>query len=280
MSDFQIYDVLHVGRERVIACFRLGDLLFDPGPSSSLPNVLKQLDGFVPKAIMCTHIHLDHTGGVGTLLREFSDAKVYVHERGANHLIDPSRLVDSASRLYGDQMDVLWGEIVPVPEANVVALEGGETVEGLAVEYTPGHASHHVSFFDPQTGRAFTGDTAGVSIQPSDLILLPTPPPDIDLVAWRDSVKKIAAWKPSSLCPTHFGEVTRVDWHLDELQKLIDWSDEMARRGDPEAFFAGIHERVMRSLDAETAKSSEQAAPFEHLWQGLERFQSKRAQRE
>lgn len=279
MSEFQTYDVRHLGRERVIACYRLGDLLFDPGPSSSLPNLLKQLDGFEPKAIMLTHIHLDHSGGVGMLLREFPSARVYVHERGARHLIDPSRLIDSASRLYGEQMDLLWGEVVPVPQENVVIVEGGETVEGLAVEYTPGHASHHICFFDPSSGRAFTGDTAGVSIQPSDLILLPTPPPDIDLDAWRDSVAKIAAWQPQALCPTHFGETDRVQWHLDELRNLIDWSDEMARRGDPKAFAAGIHERVMRSLDAEGAKSLEQAAPFDDLWLGLARFQAKRAER-
>jgi len=155
----------------VICAHERDGLIIDPGPTSCLETLLNALGGQEPRALMLTHIHLDHAGASGALVRRFPNLKVYVHERGAPHLIDPSKLLKSATQLYGDDMDRLWGEVVPVPEQNVKALSGGETIEGLRVEYTPGHASHHVTYFDEDAGDAFVGDTAGVRIPPCDFVM-------------------------------------------------------------------------------------------------------------
>ena len=130
-------DVLHLGRPHVICCWEVDGVLVDPGPESSHENLVAALGGEEPRAILLTHIHLDHAAATGALVRRWPGVEVYVHERGAPHLIDPSRLLASAERLYGDQMQRLWGEIVPVPEANVTSLSGGETVHGMRVAYTP-----------------------------------------------------------------------------------------------------------------------------------------------
>src|SRR5918992_3653799 len=136
-------DVRHRGVEKVIACFEVDGVLVDPGPQSCEDTLLEALGGERPRALLLTHIHFDHAAATGALVRRWPDLEVYVHERGAPHLIDPSRLLASAERLYGEAMERLWGEIVPVPEENVRALAGGESVLGMRVAYTPGHASHH-----------------------------------------------------------------------------------------------------------------------------------------
>ena len=171
-----------------------GVALVDPGPSTTLATLERALGrkGIAladVTAIVLTHIHLDHAGATGTLVRRIPKALVYVHERGARHLVDPSRLLESANRLYGADMDRLWGEFLAVPAANVRALAGGETIEAggrtLEVAYTPGHASHHVSYLDRSGGVAFTGDTAGIRRGRGAYVMPPTPPPDIDLETWR-----------------------------------------------------------------------------------------------
>ncbi len=143
-------DTLHLGHRRAICCWQVGEVLIDPGPTNSLDTVLAALDGVPPRAILLTHIHFDHAAGTGTLMRMYPELELYVHERGAPHMIDPERLWNSASRLYGaDNMLALWGEFLPVPAERVHALAGGETVklgaESFEVAYTPGHAKHHVS---------------------------------------------------------------------------------------------------------------------------------------
>src|SRR5207247_6318302 len=135
----------HLGREHVICCFELGDVIVDPGPESCHRTLVESLQGRVPRAILLTHIHLDHAGATGALVRRWPEVEVWVHERGAPHVLDPSKLVASASRLYGDEMERLWGEVVPVPERNLRVLSGGERLDGVRVEYTPGLAAHHVS---------------------------------------------------------------------------------------------------------------------------------------
>ena len=135
------------------------------------------------------------------LCRRYPNLKVYVHELGAPHLIDPSKLLKSAGRLYGDAMWELWGEVAPVPEERITALTGGETVEGFRVAYTPGHASHHVSYLHEETGDAYVGDVAGVRIPPYPFVVAPTPPPDIDVEAWLDSLHTIASWNPADARP-------------------------------------------------------------------------------
>ena len=195
----RVIDVMHLGRPHVIGCWQVGEALVDPGPESSLQTLLEALGEERPRALLLTHIHLDHAAATGALVRRWPDLEVYVHERGAPHLVDPSKLLASAERLYGEQMERLWGEIVPVPEANVTALAGGETVLGMRVAYTPGHASHHVCYLHEDSGTAFVGDVAAVRIPGTDLIVPPTPPPDIDIEAWEDSIedrRRLAARAP------------------------------------------------------------------------------------
>src|SRR4051812_18389906 len=179
----RLIDVKHLGRDRVIGAYDIDGVVVDPGPASTVETLLSEVE---PRALALTHIHLDHAGATGVLVKRFPELRVYVHERGAPHLIDPSKLLKSAGQLYGDDMDRLWGEVIPVPEQNVTILSGGETVEGLEVAYTPGHASHHVTYFDPDSGEAYTGDVAGVRTPPTDFVLPPTPPPDIDIPKWRE----------------------------------------------------------------------------------------------
>ena len=181
-----------------------GVSLIDPGPTSCLGTLelgLQRLGVRLAdvREILLTHIHLDHAGATGTIVRAHPDVRVFVHELGAPHMSDPGRLLSSAARLYGDQMDRLWGAVEAVPAANIAVLSGGERIEAgsrrFEVAYTPGHASHHVSYFDESSGVAFVGDTAGVCID-GGYVLPPTPPPDIDLDAWRTSVGRIEMWSP------------------------------------------------------------------------------------
>src|SRR3954447_5155237 len=200
-------DVMHLGRERVICCWEGDGILIDPGPESCVETLVEALGGERPRAVLLTHIHLDHAGAAGALVRRWPDLEIHVHEVGAPHVIDPSKLVASASRLYGDDMERLWGEVVPVPEGNLNVLRGGETVHGFRVAYAPGHASHHVVYLHEDSGWAFVGDVAGVRITPTDLTVAPTPPPDIDLEAWNASLSALAEWEPAGLGLTHFGPI-------------------------------------------------------------------------
>ena len=270
---------MHLGRDRVICAHEVDGLIVDPGPASSVDALLAAMPE--PRGLLLTHIHLDHAGATGVLVRRFPELPVYVHERGAPHLVDPSKLIASATRLYGEEnMDRLWGEIAPVPEANVHAVSGGETVEGFRVAYTPGHASHHVCYLHEASGDAYVGDMAGVRIPPSGFTLVPTPPPDIDLEAWRASLDVIAAWKPSALCITHFGRVQEVEHQLATVrERLTSWG-ERARELDQEAFCHITAEEIRTATDPETAASYMQAAPPEQLFLGLERYWRKRAERD
>jgi len=275
----QLTDVLHLGRERVIGAWRVGDVLIDPGPSSSLDTLLASLDRQPPRAIALTHIHLDHAGSAGTLARRFPEAEVWVHERGAPHLVDPRKLLDSAGRLYGDRMQLLWGEVLAVPAERLRVLRGGERLGPFAVAYTPGHASHHVSYLHEPSGRAFTGDVAGVRIG-AGRVLAPTPPPDIDLQAWRVSIDTIEAWRPRSLAVTHFGSFDDVAEHLASLRAHLDEVEAWAAEGDEASFIARLRARAgvggAGSPPGETAGAYVQALPAEQSFQGLARYLSRR----
>jgi glyoxylase-like metal-dependent hydrolase (beta-lactamase superfamily II) len=276
----RVLDVVHLGRERVIGCWEVDGVLVDPGPESSLEHLLAAAgEGFEPRAVLLTHIHFDHAGASGALVRRWPDLPVYVHSRGARHLADPERLVASATRLYGeDGMKTLWGEVVPVPQANLHVLEGGETVLGdFRVEYTPGHASHHVCYLHEPTRTALVGDVAGVRIPPSDLVIAPTPPPDIDLDAWERSIDLVEGWAPQRLALTHFGEATDVERHLGDLRRALRAEAEDARSVDSETFVRRHTERLEAEAGEDTAAVYVQAAPPEHLWLGLDRWWSKQA---
>jgi glyoxylase-like metal-dependent hydrolase (beta-lactamase superfamily II) len=275
----RLIDVLHLGRDRVIAAHLVRGVIVDPGPTSSLENWIEEL-GEEPRALLLTHIHLDHAGATGALVRRFPGLRVYVHELGAPHLVDPSKLLASAGRLYGEEnMARLWGDVVPVPEAAIVSLSGGEEVEGFTVAYTPGHASHHVSYLDLDTGDAYVGDMVGVRVPPSDYTLMPTPPPDIDVEAWERSLEAIAQWRPEALHLTHFGPVTEVSSQLESARSALARLAERARAGDRERFLRELAAEVDLEADPETGRRLRQAAPPEQLWLGLERYWRKRRER-
>jgi glyoxylase-like metal-dependent hydrolase (beta-lactamase superfamily II) len=270
-SDTELIDLLHLGRAKVIGAWRVGDVIVDPGPSSCLEQLLPVLERHPPRVLALTHIHLDHAGATGSLLQRFPTAEVWVHERGAPHLIDPTKLLRSAARLYGTHMERLWGEVLPVPAERVRALSGGETLGDLRVAYTPGHASHHVSYLHEPSGRAFTGDVAGVRIE-GGCVLAPTPPPDIDLRAWCASLELIEAWQPRSLAVTHFGAYEDVEYQLGALREHLERAETFARELDEDAFASAIRAMVASSSTPQTAAVYEQAMPPEQCFAGLARY--------
>jgi glyoxylase-like metal-dependent hydrolase (beta-lactamase superfamily II) len=273
----RVIDLMHLGRERVIGCWQVDDVLIDPGPSSCLPVLLEALGDTRPRALLLTHIHLDHAGATGSLVQRWPEIEVYVHERGAPHLIDPAKLIESATRLYGDDMDTLWGEMRPVPESNLTVLSGGERLLGgdYEVAYTPGHASHHVSY--RHDGTAFVGDAGGVRITEETMTIPPTPPPDIDVEAWHESLDLIAAWKPRRLAMTHFGSSERVPEQLREVGDRLDEWAALARDSSEDQFIAAVQEQVRRDGGSELALAYQQAAPAEQLYAGLKRYWKKRS---
>src|ERR671914_2892330 len=267
-------DTRHMGQEKVIACFEVDGVLVDPGPQSCEHTLLEALGGERPRALLLTHIHFDHAGAAGALVRRWPDLDVYVHERGAPHLASPDRLVSSAARLYGGEEGLreTWGEVVPVPEERLRVLTGGETVFGsFRVEYTPGHASHHVCYLHEDSGTAFVGDMAGVRIPPSSLTLAPTPPPDIDVEAWDRSIDAIAAWAPTTLALTHFGTADDPPAQLVAVREALRWQADLAATNDQEGFMAAVHERVAADAPGVVA-ATEQAAPLDHFFLCLERW--------
>jgi glyoxylase-like metal-dependent hydrolase (beta-lactamase superfamily II) len=239
MNKITALDVNWCNRPKSVAAALLESeghrALIDPGPESTLKTLREQLrrHGLSVAdldAILITHIHLDHAGATGSLVRENPKLKVYVHSAGARHMADPSKLLASAGRLWGDQLPILFGETLPVPQENLKILEGGETLtfgsRKVEVAYTPGHASHHVSYFDGDEGVAFIGDTGGIRIDNGPYILPATPPPDVDLKLWDQSFGTILSRRPSKLFLTHFA-----------------WSD------DPAAHFAEFRERLHRWME-------------------------------
>lgn len=275
MPDVVDLDVRHLGREHVICSYRVGDALVDPGPESSVQHLLAALGGWRPERILLTHIHFDHAGATGALVERWPGVEVWVHERGARHIVDPERLVASATRLYGDDFDRLWGQVVPVPQEAVRVLRGGERIGPWRVEYTPGHAQHHVSYLHQDLGVAFVGDTGGIRVAPDEMVVPPTPPPDIDLEAWRASLDVISAWRPEQLALTHFGRFDDVEGHLVRMRDALSFWGELARDADQDAF-----EDAVRHAYSETAAPDawEQASPVATLYGGLARYWTKQAE--
>jgi glyoxylase-like metal-dependent hydrolase (beta-lactamase superfamily II) len=267
---------MHLGRDRVIAAHEVDGIIVDPGPASCLDTLLAALDDD-PRGLLLTHIHLDHAGATGALVRRFPKLRVWVHSVGAPHLADPAKLLESARRLYGDDLERLWGDVAPVPAESIVALDGGEEVEGLRVAHTPGHATHHVSYLHESSGDAFVGDVAGVRIPPERYTVMPTPPPDIDLEAWERSLDLVGAWQPARLRLTHFGSVDAVESQLERARAQLRWMGELASAGDRDAFLRALDAQVDSEAGRETSTRFRQAAPPEQLWLGLERYWRKRS---
>ena len=292
------FDLDFLGRAHAIATgvMQSGDsaAIVDPGPTTCLPTLELGLQEHGVRwsdvrHILLTHIHLDHAGATGTIVRAHPQIKVFVHERGAVHMADPQKLIDSATRLYADRMALLWGEIAPVPAANLVTVSGGERIDAggrsFEVAYTPGHASHHVSFFDRASGVAFVGDTAGVCID-DGYIVPPTPPPDIDLEKWRGSIDQIEAWSPDTIFLTHFGPRGNVRPHLEtlwnNLQEMASWvRHTLAEPGSDEErsrmFADRLKADMRRQMSDIQIAAYPVAAPFEQLWLGLARYWRKKA---
>jgi glyoxylase-like metal-dependent hydrolase (beta-lactamase superfamily II) len=269
-------DLHHLGRAKVICTAEADGVLIDPGPQSCEETLVAALGGERPRALLLTHIHFDHAGVAGALVRRWPDLPVYVHEIGAPHLADPERLVRSATRLYGEEdFARLWGDVIPVPEANLRVLSGGERgVEGAyTVEYTPGHASHHVSYLHESEGWAYVGDVAGVRIPPSDLVLAPTPPPDIDVDAWDRSLELVADWDADRLVLTHFGVADDPGTQLRRCRDALHEEAELVGRTEEPDFIAQMEERVAREAP-EVAGELAQAVPYHHIWKGLTRWHS------
>jgi glyoxylase-like metal-dependent hydrolase (beta-lactamase superfamily II) len=292
------FDLNFQNHARVIACTVLhgpgGVAIIDPGPASTLPVFHRHLSAAGISladvtTILLTHIHLDHAGATGTLVRENPRLRVYVHEIGAPHMADPGKLIASATRLYGDAMDRLWGEFAPVPPASMITLRGGERLEvagrSLEVAYTPGHASHHVSYFSADSGCAFVGDTAGVCVVPNGFVLPPTPPPDIDLESWAESLATIERWHADTLLITHFGPASPTRPHLTAMRDHVNLVGRLAKESltiegedaEKEAWFVDqVRRELRRSLSDADAASYEISGRFDLNWRGLARYWRKR----
>jgi glyoxylase-like metal-dependent hydrolase (beta-lactamase superfamily II) len=270
--------------------------IIDPGPASTLETLRAELSsrGLTVadlEAIFLTHIHLDHAGATGSLVRENPRLRVYVHQRGAFHMADPSLLLASAGRLWADELPRLFGETLPVPEQNLHILEGGETVSlgerKFEVLYTPGHASHHVTYFDPQEGVAFAGDTAGIRIANGPYIMPAAPPPDIDLAIWNQSFDAILNLRPARLFLTHFGFAENPTEHLALFrERLHFWADitekSLAAQPDTddaalESFLAQTRAEMSKFLSAADAEQHAFTAGLPLSFRGLARHIRKRA---
>jgi len=298
-SDVWYLDLDYQGAPRLIATGVLetdeGLLLVDPGPTVALDTLKRKLrDEDVSlgdvHALLLTHIHLDHAGAAGSLVREQPDVQVYVHERGARHVVNPERLLRSARRIYGDRMNQLWGDVLAIPEANVHPLSGDETIapggRSLEVAYTPGHAVHHVSYLDVSTNTAFVGDVAGMRVRGADYVLPVAPPPDVELDAWHASIDTVRAWQPDRLFLTHFGAFDDVDRHLDAMSTRLDiFADAVRATLNNDA---DDREQAERFQDQQVVAMRKQVpeplwAPYEQFgqpresWHGLARYWRKRS---
>ncbi len=275
----RVVDTLHLGRDRVIGAWEVRPgVIVDPGPGSTVETLLEGLEA-EPRALLLTHIHLDHAGASGVLAARFPELRVYVHEVGAPHVIDPSRLLTSAKRLYGKEMEKLWGEVAPVPEERVTVLHGGEEVEGLDVHYAPGHARHHVLYHDRETGDAYTGDVAGVSVPPSDLVAAPTPPPEIEVEVWLESLQMLRSLEPTRICMTHFGSSDEPAEQLARIEAWLKDAADESSHDDPDGFAEWLNARF-DAEGPEVAERLRQAMPPDQLWLGLERYWRKRREQE
>jgi glyoxylase-like metal-dependent hydrolase (beta-lactamase superfamily II) len=276
-------DLVHLGRERVIASYLLdttdGPALLDCGPTTTVDALEAGLAarGLALTDVghlLLTHIHLDHAGAAGVLVRKHPGLQVHVSPIGAPHLVEPERLERSARRLYGDTFDSLWGELAPVPEENVHPLDDG-AVLGLESFPTPGHASHHVCYLDPD-GTLYAGDACGVRVLPGRSVMPPTPPPDVDVAGWQTTLDEVARREPERLALIHFGVAEDAKRHLEELElRLLDWAESVAGGATEEEFIE--YALAELSDSGENADTYAQAMPFWQSYRGLARWAEKRA---
>ncbi|HEX8673580.1 MAG TPA: MBL fold metallo-hydrolase [Longimicrobium sp.] len=288
-------DLRWMGMAKQVASYLVSDggelAVVDCGPGSTLSALLDgvRAAGHDPAAIthlLLTHVHLDHAGAAGELLRVAPRARLYVHPRGARHLAGPSRLLTSAARIYGDRMEVLWGTMLPVPGARMTVLHDGDEVRvgrrTLRALDTPGHAVHHHAYHNPDAGLLFSGDAGGIRLDGTPYVRPPTPPPDIDVPAWRRSITRMREAGASLILPAHFGGTGDVAWHLDDLEaRLADW-DAWSRReldagGDLASLTVALRHKAHAEVVAATgseelARAYEAAVPSQMMAAGLVRW--------
>jgi glyoxylase-like metal-dependent hydrolase (beta-lactamase superfamily II) len=272
-------DLRFQGAERVIGAYLVetddGPALFDCGPSTCIPRLKEALgerglELADLRHLLLSHIHLDHAGAAGALVREHPDLRVHVSEVGAPHLVDPSRLERSARRLYGETFDSLWGELAPVPETNVEVV--GDRVLGLDCFRSPGHANHHVCYLAAD-GTLYAGDATGVRIQPAAFVMPPTPPPEVDLDAWSATLDEIERREPERLALVHFGVADDPERHVQELRDhLAEWAARVERGMTEEEFV----EAARGEVPAADAPVYERAMPIWQSYAGLRRYWEKR----
>jgi glyoxylase-like metal-dependent hydrolase (beta-lactamase superfamily II) len=299
MTTFTTIDLNWVGRPKSIAALLVESIgvaaVVDPGPESTLGTLRENLaarglDFQSLDSLLLTHIHLDHAGATGAILRENPRLKVYVHEFGAIHMADPSRLLASAGRLYGGDLKALYGECLPVPEDNLKSLEGGERIRigetELEVFYTPGHASHHVSYWDQASRIAMVGDTAGIRVEGDSFLLPATPPPDIDVEIWNQSLDAISSWAPERLFLTHFGFIENPQEHVKLYKsRLEEWSALTAKllesgvesTAAEKAFVDSVTSEIKTTLPRDAAEHYIFNGGLRLSWLGLLRYARKKA---
>lgn len=275
-----------------------GIALVDPGPEARMDALragLAELGHSLQdvRAILLTHIHLDHATASGAIVREVPGAIVHVHAFGAPHMADPSRLLASAGRIYGHAMGTLWGDFLPVPRASLRVVDEGDLIapggRRFEVAYVPGHAKHHVAYHEAATATAWVGDVGGIRIRSGPAIPV-TPPPDIDVEAWKASMDRVMAWGPERVVATHFGPYEDLPAHFAELSDELDAWAGWVRDSLGNGGFSNDRERALAFSDWVEARVGE-TAPEGHgnlyatasgyfdSWWGLARYWRTRALR-
>ncbi|CAN5573924.1 MBL fold metallo-hydrolase [soil metagenome] len=295
----EMLDLNFMGTEQVIAAFLLigedSATLVETGPTTCLDPLMGGLKqhGVSPEdmsQVFLTHVHLDHSGASGNLTELLPNATFYVHEIGRPHMLDPSKLLKSATRIYGDRMEELWGEVIPVPEDRLKSLEGGEELEinggSLTAHYTPGHAYHHLAYLEPESGTLIAGDVAGIRLPGQSYVRPPTPPPEIDVDLWRQSIQTVRQIDPQVVSLTHYGSYEDVDRHMGELeQRLQDWllfvegqMDEGSEREQIayELKAKGDAEMLAEGAGPEETEHYDLAGNYEMLVDGIIRYVSRK----
>lgn len=300
MPGYSIIDTKMHGYDQITGAFLVaGELtaLVETGPKSRVDNVFGELDRLGVDSldwIVVSHIHLDHAGAAGTIAARFPEARIAVHEVGAPHLVDPSKLWKSASRIYGDRMEEMWGGIDPIDEPRITVMADGDKIDlggrSLTAVETPGHAYHHHAYLDSESGTVFTGDALGVRLPGVPAIRPATPPPEFHLEKAIASIERIRELQPAGLCPTHFGPVDAgVDATCDEaIAALRQWADwvQQARKevGDLDSM-AAIVERLARAdlaarLDEQEVTRLEQTTSFWMNTWGYKRYFDKQEEQQ
>jgi glyoxylase-like metal-dependent hydrolase (beta-lactamase superfamily II) len=269
---------LHHSAPGIIGCYVVetndGPALFDCGPTTCVEHLKEGLATLGlglgdMRHLLLSHIHLDHAGAAGTLVRQHPGLQVHVSEIGAPHIVDPAKLEASARRLYGDAFDALWGELVPVPAGNVHIV--GDRVVGLDCFPTPGHASHHVSYLHSD-GTLYAGDAAGVRVGRGGFVMPPCPPPEFDLEAWERTIDEIERREPGRLALIHFGTYDDVEPHLQALRTTLSRWAHWVENGMDEQTFAAAARHDVSQTDPELADDYDRAAPYWHHYRGIERY--------